>query len=151
MAGISTEPMAATSATAEPEISAKNSDTPTFTIARPPRMKPISADVKSISRREMPPVFISAPAKMNNGMAMSGKLVAPSNMTRAALYNPGTPFCHNIPTKAAAQIDTPMGTLITIRTNSRTRTTVAIICPAPLRLRADLPWQSPRRSLLVPP
>ena len=84
IAGISTDPIAATSATADPEISAKNSDTPTFTMARPPRTKPISAAVKSISRREMPPVFMRAPARMKSGIAISGKLVAPSKIVSAA-------------------------------------------------------------------
>ena len=78
IAGIRTDPVAATSATADPEISAKNSETPTLTIANPPRTKPISAETKAISRVEMPPVFISAPARMNSGIAISGKLVAPS-------------------------------------------------------------------------
>ena len=70
--------MAATSATALPEISAKNSDTPTLTMASPPRTKPISAETKAMSRVEIPDVFISAPASTKSGMAMSGKLVAPS-------------------------------------------------------------------------
>ena len=78
MAGMRTEPVAATSATAEPEISAKNIETPTLTMASPPRTKPISAETKAMRRVEMPPVFMSAPARMKSGMAMSGKLVAPS-------------------------------------------------------------------------
>ncbi len=44
------DPMAATSATAEPDISAKNSETPMFTMARPPRTKPINAVMKLINR-----------------------------------------------------------------------------------------------------
>src|SRR3970282_3058882 len=51
IAGISTEPMAATSATAEPEISAKNIEGATFTIARPPRTKPRMAGAKAVIRR----------------------------------------------------------------------------------------------------
>src|SRR5210317_2129136 len=85
IAGISTDPMAATSATAEPEISAKNMDTPTLTIARPPLTKPIKAEVRLISRREMLVVFIRAPARINNGIASNGKFVAPSNMVNPAL------------------------------------------------------------------
>ena len=46
-------PSAATPATAEPEISAKNIEAPIVTIASPPRMKPSMAEAKSISRREM--------------------------------------------------------------------------------------------------
>ena len=76
--------MAATSATADPDISAKNMETPTFTIASPPRTKPIRAAVKSIRRREMPLVFINAPARMKSGIAISGKFVDPSKIVSAA-------------------------------------------------------------------
>ncbi len=48
------------------------------TIDSAPRMKPTSAETKAISRREMPVVFISAPASTNSGIAISGKLDAPS-------------------------------------------------------------------------
>src|SRR3954469_4323168 len=44
MPGIRIEPSAATSATAEPEISAKNSDAPIDTCASPPRIHPNSDD-----------------------------------------------------------------------------------------------------------
>ena len=77
MPGIRIEPSAATSATAEPEISAKNSEAPMDTCARPPRTQPNSADANAISRREMPEAFMIAPARMNSGIASSGKLVAP--------------------------------------------------------------------------
>ena len=70
-------PVAATSATAEPEISANTIDTPMFTMPSPPRTNPISAETKLISRTEMPEVFIRLPARMNSGMAISGKDVAP--------------------------------------------------------------------------
>src|SRR5690554_7437420 len=79
ISGIRMEPVAATSATADPEISAKNRDTPTLTMARPPRTKPTMALTRLISRLDRPEVFIRAPAKMNSGMAISGKLVAPLN------------------------------------------------------------------------
>ena len=65
------------SATAEPEISAKNIDAPIDTCARPPRIQPNSADANAISRCEMPDAFMIAPARMNSGIASSGKLVAP--------------------------------------------------------------------------
>ncbi|MNC95360.1 hypothetical protein D3C83_124590 [compost metagenome] len=48
-------------------------------------MEPIIAEQKSISRREMPEVFMMAPARMNRGMAISGKLVAPWYMSIATL------------------------------------------------------------------
>ena len=83
IAGIKIEPRAATSATAEPDISAKNMEAAILTIASPPRIKPISAEANAISLREIPPVFIMAPAKINNGMARRGNFVAPSNITSA--------------------------------------------------------------------
>src|SRR5690242_11356334 len=63
--GIRIEPSAATSATAEPEISAKNSEAPIDTCASPPRIQPNSDDANAISRREMPDAFMIAPARMN--------------------------------------------------------------------------------------
>ena len=71
------EPSAATSATADPDISAKNMDAPMDTCASPPRIQPNSDDANAINRREMPDAFMIAPANMKSGMASSGKLVAP--------------------------------------------------------------------------
>src|SRR5215211_613510 len=77
IAGMRIEPSAETSATAEPEISAKNIDAPMETIARPPRTNPRMALAKAIKRCEMPEAFMIAPARMKSGIAISGKLVAP--------------------------------------------------------------------------
>jgi hypothetical protein len=77
MPGIMIEPRAATSATAEPEISAKNSEAPIETCASPPRIQPKTADANAIRRCEMPDAFMIAPARMNSGIASRGKLVAP--------------------------------------------------------------------------
>src|SRR5205823_10744737 len=76
IAGMRIEPRADTSATAEPEISAKNIDAPMVTIASPPRMNPRIALAKAIRRCEIPEAFMIAPARMKSGIAMSGKLVA---------------------------------------------------------------------------
>ena len=70
-------PVAAMSATAEPEISAKNIEVITFTCASAPFIQPTSAPQKSIRRCVMPELFMIAPARMKSGIAMSGKLVAP--------------------------------------------------------------------------
>ncbi len=75
--GIRIDPRDATSATAEPEISAKNIEAAVVTIDRPPRTKPMMADAKAMSRCEMPEAFMIAPARMNSGIAIRGKLVAP--------------------------------------------------------------------------
>ena len=85
IAGIRIEPSAATSATAEPEISAKKSEAEIDTIARPPRMNPNTADANAMSRCEMPDEFMIAPARMKSGIAINGNEVAPLNRTSAAL------------------------------------------------------------------
>ena len=77
IAGMRIGPSAEIPATAEPESSAKNIEAPMPTIARPPRMNPSSAEAKLIRRLEMPEEFMMAPARMNSGIAISGKLVAP--------------------------------------------------------------------------
>ena len=92
MAGMRIEPIAATSATAEPEISAKNMEAAMLTMASPPRMKPSMAEARAIRRWEMPLAFMIAPARMNMGIAKSGKLVAPSYMTRAVLSSMPGPW-----------------------------------------------------------
>src|SRR5437762_12559724 len=83
MPGIRIDPSAAMSATAEPEISAKNIDAPIETCASPPRAQPKSDDANAISLREIPDAFMIAPARMNSGIASSGKLVAPLYATIA--------------------------------------------------------------------
>src|SRR5687768_15106308 len=82
MAGMRIEPIAATSATAEPEISAKNIETPIVTMASPPRMNPRIAETKPMRRWEMPVAFMIAPARTNIGMAMSENCPAPLYMSR---------------------------------------------------------------------
>src|SRR5207253_8737387 len=82
IAGMRIDPSAAASATADPEISAKNIEVTMVTCASAPRTKPNSAEESAISRREMPEAFMIAPARTNNGMAMSGKPVARSEERR---------------------------------------------------------------------
>src|ERR1700693_3760743 len=82
IAGMRIDPSAAASATAEPEISAKNIEVTMVTCARAPRANTKMAEERAISRREMPDAFMIAPARMKRGMAISGKLVAPVYITR---------------------------------------------------------------------
>ncbi len=91
ISGMRIEPSAATSATAEPEISAKNIDAPIVTIAKPPLTNPTSAEAKAISRCEIPEAFMIAPASTNSGIAMSGNLVVPENNTSAMLGTASNP------------------------------------------------------------
>ena len=71
------EPRAATSATADPDISAKKRDALTVTIASPPRMNPTSALARSIKRLEIPDAFMMAPARMKRGIAISANFMEP--------------------------------------------------------------------------
>ena len=79
MAGMTTLPMAAASATDEPEISLWIIVATTVTMASPPRMNPTRLLARFTRRSEMPEVSISPPARIKSGIASSGKLDAPEN------------------------------------------------------------------------
>src|SRR2546430_4423275 len=91
IAGMRIEPSAAASATADPEISAKNIEVTMVTCASAPRMKPRRAEESAMSLLEMPEAFMIAPARMKSGMAMSGKLVAPVYMAMGTLGSAANP------------------------------------------------------------
>src|SRR5438094_8835985 len=74
MAGMMMLPIAATSATAEPEISAKNIEEATLTLPNPPRICPTTGEAMLMMRKEMPAELMMPPARMNSGMASSGNL-----------------------------------------------------------------------------
>ena len=112
--GINTEPSAATSATAEPDISAKKRLTPMLTIARPPRTKPMMAFTKLMSLSVIPPAFMIAPAKTNIGMAINENLVDPSYISSASVTILSTPSVTARPKMAATARPTAIGTLIQI-------------------------------------
>src|SRR5437763_14388577 len=76
IAGIRMDPSAAASATAEPEISAKNMEVTMVTCASAPRTNPKMAEESAIRRPEMPEAFISAPARMTSGKAVRGRRMA---------------------------------------------------------------------------
>ena len=103
------DPSAATSATALPEISAKNIEAEMLTIDRPPRMNPNTADAKATSRREIPDRFMIAPARMKSGIAIRGNLVAPENIRRPALGSVSTPPETRIATTVISPSATAMG------------------------------------------
>ena len=77
IAGITIEPVPAKSAVEEPIIPPKNILVTTFTCARPPRNEPTNARAKSNNLPEMPPAFISPPAKTNSGKAIKTNLPMP--------------------------------------------------------------------------
>ena len=80
MAGISSDPTVAVSATTEPFIPAKNMLTRMFTCASPPRTRPISRRLSSTSRSVMVALVISSPVSMKKGIAVSGRLLIASNI-----------------------------------------------------------------------
>ena len=133
MPGIITEPSAATSATAEPEISAKNIDAPIDTWASPPRIQPNSDDAKAIRRREMPDAFMIAPARMKSGIASKGKFVAPLYVTSAMLGSESTPWLAIIATTATMPSDTAIGTLIRTSASAAPNRTSIVMVTASLQ------------------
>ena len=112
IAGIKMDPSAATSATAEPEISAKNMEVAILIILNPPLTKPTKAEAKAIKRLEIPDVFMIAPAKINNGIAINGKFVAPTYMTIAVSIKKSVPCLITMATTVVTARPMAMGTLI---------------------------------------
>src|SRR5690242_18705242 len=112
MPGIRIDPSAATSATADPEISAKKSDAPIDTCASPPRIQPNTDEANAIRRREIPDAFMIDPARMKSGIASSGKLVAPLYVTTARFGRIPVPCVTTIAVTATMPSDTAIGTLI---------------------------------------
>src|SRR5690348_597747 len=137
MPGIRIDPSAATSATAEPEISAKNSDAPIDTCASPPRIQPNTDEAKAISRREIPDAFMIDPARMKSGIASSGKLVAPLYVTTARFGRTATPCEMIIATTATMPSDTAIGTLmITSASTAAKSTSIVMARPASSSMQA---------------
>src|SRR6476661_6719682 len=131
MPGIRIEPRAATS---EPEISAKNSDAPIDTCASPPRIQPNSDVANAISRREIPDAFMIEPARMNSGIASSGKLVAPLYVTTARFGRISVPCVATIDTIATTPSATAIGTLM-ITSASTAANSSSMIIGRPLSLQ----------------
>ncbi len=77
ISGRSTVPVAAASASAEPEQPDMMKFAVTPTLARPPLACPTRLEAKSTMRRVTPVMFISSPAKMNSGMARRTKESTP--------------------------------------------------------------------------
>ena len=145
MAGIKKVPSAATPATAEPEISAKNIEVPITTIDSPPRIKPKHAEAKAISRRESDDTFMIEPAKMNSGIASSGKLEAPSNISSAEFTSMCGPCTITTAPMAVRPSATAIGTLISASANRQTSISVMVTGVAPRPARPS------RRRARAPP
>ena len=91
-------------------------------------------DANAMSRCEIPVAFMIVPARMNSGMAISGNLVAPENMTSPTFGIAAHPPSAMIATTDMTPSATAMGTLITIRTTNR-RIRAIVTGASPLRLR----------------
>ena len=78
--GIITEPIAAVSATDEPEMQPNMVEARMLTSARPPRRKPTKTFARLTRREAMPPSAMMPPARMKNGIASSAKSSMPSEV-----------------------------------------------------------------------
>ena len=79
MAGSMILPTAMTVAGLEPEIAEKNIELVTVVMPSPPSNGRTSAFANLISRLDIPPCAMILPAKMKNGIAISGNLSIPEN------------------------------------------------------------------------
>ena len=117
--------MAATVAVGEPHKQPNSIHEKIVTTPRPPGIQPTAALAKSISRREMPPLLISAPANIKNGMAASVKLSTEENIfcteVNSGIKSPATMAAIPPPTSASA-IGIPR-----IVMTAKTRKSVAVI------------------------
>jgi hypothetical protein len=70
-------PIAAAVAGDDPDIAAKNMEARMETIASPPVMAPTIEYANLTNLLEMPPLVIMFPARIKNGMAITGKELTP--------------------------------------------------------------------------
>ena len=85
IAGISTQPRAATVAGPEPEIAPKKQATMTHTMAMPPRRCPTQVFTKLISLLEIPAFAMICPESTKNGIANSRNLLIPEYILVATM------------------------------------------------------------------
>ena len=85
IAGISTQPRAATVAGPEPEIAPKKQATMTHTMAMPPRRCPTQVFTKLISLLEIPALAMIFPESTKNGIANSRNLLIPEYILVATM------------------------------------------------------------------
>jgi hypothetical protein len=125
IAGIKIEPNAATSATADPEISAKNIEVAMLIMLKPPLIKPTRAEANAINLLEIPALFIIEPARINKGIAISGNFIDPSNITIAVSIKKLVPDFNTIATIVVTARPIAIGTFID-KINSNTKNIVKI-------------------------
>ena len=115
---------------------------PIVTIDRPPRTKPIRAEVRAISRREMPLAFMMAPARMNSGTAIKENFTAPSKSVNGTLGRSRRPVSSTIATTDAKPSATAIGTSASTRASRPSKTQNRL-------MRGDSP-ASPQRQPSTP-
>ena len=120
------DPSAATSATADPEISAKNMEAAIVIMLNPPLKNPTKAEAKAINLLEIPELFIIAPAKINKGIAIKGKLVEPTYITIAESIKKSDPCLTTMAMIVVTASPMAMGTLIA-NSNNKTANIVNTI------------------------
>jgi len=120
------DPSAATSATADPEISAKNMEAAIVIMLNPPLTNPTKAEAKAINLLEIPELFIIAPAKINKGIAIKGKLVEPTYITIAVSIKKSDPCLITMAMIVVTASPMAMGTLIA-NSNNKTANIVNTI------------------------
>lgn len=101
------EPIAAVVAGPEPEIAAKNIEARIATIDSPPVMPPTQASANLTRRCEIPPPFMSEPARTKKGIASSGAESTAENI-RCASTIVGVSFAQII-VSAERPIETAIG------------------------------------------
>ena len=111
------EPSAATSATADPEISAKNIEVAILIMLNPPLIKPTKADANAINLLEIPELFIIEPASINNGIAINGNFIEPSNITIAVSIKKLVPVFITMAIIVVTAKPIAIGTLILSKNN----------------------------------
>tara|TARA_Y100000816_G_scaffold84789_1_gene58269 strand:+ start:103 stop:498 length:396 start_codon:yes stop_codon:yes gene_type:complete len=117
------DPSAATSATADPEISAKNIEVAMLIMLRPPLINPTRAEANAINLLDIPALFIMDPARINKGIAINGNFIDPSNMTIAVSIKKLVPVFNTIAIIVVTASPIAIGTFI----DSKSRRTANIV------------------------
>jgi len=102
-------PMAKVVATLEPDTAANIMHVKTQDMARPPCTRPTMDFARSTKRCEMPPAAIKLPARIKNGIAISGNLSIPINIC-CGTSNNGRRVKNSMPIIEASTIEIAIGT-----------------------------------------
>jgi len=128
MAGMRIEPIAAVSAAVDPDIPEKKISETMDTIPRPFLKWPTRARARLTSLMEIPPVSISAPARIKKGTANNGKESEPVKIFCGTMTRGIFPFI-NRPRIEARPILKAMGTLIPMKQMKATLRIIPIVNP----------------------